>query len=168
MINKKLNKGFTLIELLVVIAIIAILAVVVILTLNPAQLLAQARDANRTSDLSTLKTAISLFQVDEPNVAIGTVGMCYESLPNAVFWTPDQAGAWGATTTCAAWFTTESAGAGVTPSTTPRAINGTGWIPVDFTQISSGAPIGTVPIDPISVPGSGAAQTTGAFFYSFI
>ena len=41
------RSGFTLIELLVVIAIIAILAVVVILTLNPAQLLAQARDSTR-------------------------------------------------------------------------------------------------------------------------
>ncbi|MBI5221157.1 MAG: prepilin-type N-terminal cleavage/methylation domain-containing protein, partial [Candidatus Liptonbacteria bacterium] len=38
------TKGFTLIELLVVIAIIAILAAVVILTLNPGQLLKQARD----------------------------------------------------------------------------------------------------------------------------
>jgi prepilin-type N-terminal cleavage/methylation domain-containing protein len=38
--------GFTLIELLVVIAILAIIAVVVILTLNPAELLRQSRDAN--------------------------------------------------------------------------------------------------------------------------
>jgi prepilin-type N-terminal cleavage/methylation domain-containing protein len=49
---------FTLIELLVVIAIIAILSVIVILTLNPAQLLMQARDSNRISDMSTLNDAL--------------------------------------------------------------------------------------------------------------
>jgi prepilin-type N-terminal cleavage/methylation domain-containing protein len=48
--------GFTLIELLVVIAIIAILAVVVVLTLNPVQLLAESRDANRVSDMATLQS----------------------------------------------------------------------------------------------------------------
>jgi prepilin-type N-terminal cleavage/methylation domain-containing protein len=40
-------KGFTLIELLIVIAILAILATAVVLVLNPAQILAQARDAQR-------------------------------------------------------------------------------------------------------------------------
>ncbi|MBI2888821.1 MAG: prepilin-type N-terminal cleavage/methylation domain-containing protein, partial [Candidatus Liptonbacteria bacterium] len=49
------EKGFTLIELLVVIAIVAILAVVLILTLNPAQILAQSRDSTRISDLNTVK-----------------------------------------------------------------------------------------------------------------
>ena len=58
--NKK--KGFTLIEFLVVIAIIAILAVVVVLTLNPAELLRQARDSNRVSDFATFKSAIGCIQ----------------------------------------------------------------------------------------------------------
>ena len=58
------SRAFTLIELLVVIAIVAVLAVTVILTLNPAQLLRQARDSNRTQDLATLKSAISLYLAD--------------------------------------------------------------------------------------------------------
>src|ERR1039457_302059 len=58
------RSAFTLIELLVVIAIIAILAVVVVLTLNPAQLLAQSRDATRVSDMATLNSALSLYQID--------------------------------------------------------------------------------------------------------
>jgi len=62
--NNKTQKGFTLIELLVVIAIIAILAVVVVLTLNPAELLRQARDSNRISDFATIKSTISLYQED--------------------------------------------------------------------------------------------------------
>ncbi|MDO8504560.1 MAG: hypothetical protein Q7S36_01780, partial [Candidatus Liptonbacteria bacterium] len=28
------------------------------------------------------------------------------------------------------------------------AVDGNGWVPVNFTQISSGAPIGNLPIDP--------------------
>src|SRR5580704_3649915 len=62
--NNKNRKGFTLIELLVVIAIIAVLAVVVVLTLNPAELLRQARDSNRISDFATLKSAIGLYSED--------------------------------------------------------------------------------------------------------
>ena len=59
--NKHKQKGFTLIELLIVIAIIAILAVVVVLTLNPAELLRQARDSNRISDFATIKSALALY-----------------------------------------------------------------------------------------------------------
>src|SRR5471030_3210736 len=62
--NTKNRSGFTLIELLVVIAIIAILSVVVILTLNPAELLRQARDSNRVSDFATLKSALGLYAAD--------------------------------------------------------------------------------------------------------
>ncbi|MFA6494844.1 MAG: type II secretion system protein, partial [Candidatus Paceibacterota bacterium] len=40
-------KSFTLIELLIVIGILAILVAAIVITLNPAQLLAQARDSKR-------------------------------------------------------------------------------------------------------------------------
>jgi hypothetical protein len=33
-------------------------------------------------------------------------------------------------------------------STASVAVDGTGWLPVNFTQISSGAPIGNLPEDP--------------------
>ena len=76
----KTNKGFTLIELLVVLAIVAILSVVVILTLNPAELLKQARDSNRVSDMATLKSAISLYLADVSTPVIGTSTYCYVSV----------------------------------------------------------------------------------------
>ena len=78
--NIKSNKKsvFTLIELLVVIAIIAILMVVVVITLNPGQLLAQSRDSNRLSNMSTLKTALSLYTADvATTTTLGTKGICY-------------------------------------------------------------------------------------------
>lgn len=58
------RKSFTLIELLVVLALVAILSVVVVVTLNPAELLKQARDSNRLSDLATINTSLNLFSAD--------------------------------------------------------------------------------------------------------
>ena len=29
-------------------------------------------------------------------------------------------------------------------------MNGTGWLPVNFTSISSGAPVGNLPVDPVN------------------
>ena len=86
-ISRRISRsGFTLIELLVVIAIIAILAVVVILTLNPAQLLAQSRDANRVSDMATLNSAINLYETDQggsSGYSLGTVSTSYISVPDS-------------------------------------------------------------------------------------
>lgn len=72
-------KGFTLIELLLVIAIVAILSAIVLLYLNPAELIKQARDSNRFSDLDTLKRAISVYLSDVTNPSLGTAGVCYQS-----------------------------------------------------------------------------------------
>ena len=136
-------KGFTLIELLVVIAIIAVLAVVVILSLNPAELLRQARDSNRISDMSTLKSAISLYLADvtSPSLASTSVANPYTRVFITVSTTsaPTVAG-WGVS----AAYTT-------TTASTARAVDATGWIPVGFNAISSGAPIGSLPIDPSNV-----------------
>jgi len=58
---RNMKKGFTLLELLIVIAILAVLSSAIVLVLNPAQLLAQARDSQRLSDLSSLHSAIALY-----------------------------------------------------------------------------------------------------------
>src|ERR1039458_7608646 len=76
------RKGFTLIELLVVIAIIAILAVVVVLTLNPAELLRQSRDANRVSDLATLNAAINIYNTDQSGASTYSLGAASTSNPS--------------------------------------------------------------------------------------
>ncbi len=181
MINKKLNKGFTLIELLVVIAIIAILAVVVILTLNPAQLLAQARDSNRTSDMATLKSAISLYLADVSSTYIGSStpgNFCYISAPlvSGQFRVPNSATlattTFTATTTCSSWMTTENLSTTTAPvsATSLRGITGpvagvlTGWLPVNFNAISAGSPVGNLPVDPNNTADNG----TRGFFYSYL
>lgn len=54
----KLNKGFTLIEILLVIGIIAILATIVIVAINPARQFAQARNSQRTANVTAILNAI--------------------------------------------------------------------------------------------------------------
>src|SRR6185295_4958783 len=92
------RKGFTLIELLVVIAIIAILSVVVILTLNPAELLKQARDSNRISDMATLKSAISLYLADVSTPFIGTTSIGYFSTAASTSLVTSSTVQWGMAT----------------------------------------------------------------------
>lgn len=146
--NHKKQKGFTLIELLVVIAIIAILAVVVVLTLNPAELLRQARDSNRISDFATLKSAIGLYSEDVATTTpmYGGADKIYTSSASASTTTSTYI---GATTSTYGFTATINTYTGVNPSSS-RAIDSTGWIPINFTLISSGAPIGALPVDPVN------------------
>jgi prepilin-type N-terminal cleavage/methylation domain-containing protein len=126
------KKGFTLIELLVVIAIVAILAVVVVLTLNPAELLKQARDSNRISDLNTVKSALSVYLADVASPVLGVAGACYLS---------------ASTTNSLANCGFQGTYATVVSSTN-RGVSGSGWIPVNLSAMSSGAPFGQLPVDP--------------------
>jgi type IV pilus assembly protein PilA len=147
--NSKNRSGFTLIELLVVIAIIAILSVVVILTLNPAELLRQARDSNRVSDMATLKSALSLFEADVTTSsvsALGAYGTLYANSGatgvSSTYITSGglPVGSWGYATTSVTTVATS----------TSRLVNGTGWILANLSAISSGAPIGALPVDPVN------------------
>ncbi len=134
--QKASEKGFTLIELLVVIAIVAILAVTLIITLNPAQLLAQARDTTRISDLSTLKSALSLYLADVTSPSLtGSSTTCYAHASSSV-----------TTSGCGGRFTTAT----TISTTTLRVTTGGGWIPVNFGAISSGAPFSVEPVDPVN------------------
>ncbi len=120
------KKGFTLIELLVVIAILAVLAVAVTLILNPAELVKQGRDATRLSDMATLNNAVSLYLADRHVVTFGGVAYCTSgtTAPGPI------------TTTC-----TENA---------TTTVDGNGWVDIDFTAMSTGAPLSRLPLDPVN------------------
>ncbi len=118
-----MKKGFTLIELLIVIGIISILATAVVLVLNPAQLLAQARDSTRISDLSSVKSAIGLYLATATStLAVGSTG--YST----------------ASTTCGF-----SAACTLNPIYT---VSGSGWVSVNLTQTSGGSSLASLPKDP--------------------
>jgi prepilin-type N-terminal cleavage/methylation domain-containing protein len=119
-----MKKGFTLIELVIVIGILAILAVVAILVLNPAQMLAQARDSQRVSDLGSIKSAVALYLANTsgtPAVAAG---------PRATF-----------ATTCAF---------GTSCIIATSSIDGTGWVAVDLANTNGGSPLSALPLDPVN------------------
>jgi prepilin-type N-terminal cleavage/methylation domain-containing protein len=139
------RKAFTLIELLIVIAIIAILAVVVIFALNPAELLRQSRDSNRLSDLSTMTDAINIYSTDQGaavGYSLGATSTSYLSVsdPSATSTAGDQCQGLG--------MPSSSYGYACAASSSFHNVNSQGWIPVNFLNISSGAPLGSLPVDP--------------------
>ena len=144
-----MRKGFTLIELLLVIAVIVALAITVFVALNPAQRLAEARDAKRVSDMSSFQDAMQLYQNDAAFAGqvpfLGTSGTIYISVPDPTATTTAGSNCAGLALTgsyhCAA-------------SSTYQMVNGTGWIPVNFTSVSS-TPFSQLPIDPVNTTSSG-------------
>src|ERR1035438_4432633 len=152
------RQAFTLIELLVVIAIIAILAVVVVLTLNPGQLILQARDSTRVSDLASLQDAIGLYITDAAvngTVSLGSANTVYVSIPDptATSTAGDQCQGLGLLSLptgyayhCAA-------------SSTFRMNDSTGWIPINFKSMSQGGVLGQLPHDPVNSSSSRTYET---------
>lgn len=70
--------GFTLIELLVVIAILGILAAAILVAINPNKRMAQARDAQRKTDINTITNA--LIGYSTLSTAFPTENACDSSL----------------------------------------------------------------------------------------
>jgi general secretion pathway protein G len=60
--KRSYSGGFTIVELLIVIVVIGILAALVIIGYNGIQI--RARDADRASDISTLKKKLEIFYVN--------------------------------------------------------------------------------------------------------
>jgi len=132
------KKGFTLIELLVVIAILAVLATAVVIILNPAELVKQGRDSTRLSDLAALHSALALYLSD---VATASLGSCS-----------------GTAARCTAAGTSPMSPRSTCTVSSSTAVNGTGWVDVNFNQVDSGSPLAREPIDPVN-------NTT--YFYSY-
>jgi prepilin-type N-terminal cleavage/methylation domain-containing protein len=144
------RKSFTLIELLVVLALVAILSVVVVMTLNPAELLKQARDSNRLSDLATINTSLNLFSTDLTNGFMGTSSIVYVSIPDNA---SSTCGSLGLPTLPAGW------NYNCVTSQNLRNTDGTGWIPVNFQRIYSNTPISQLPIDPVNTTSTNSYYT---------
>ena len=145
---KKFFKGFTLVEVLIVVAILSVLGVGVVFIINPAEKLKETRDVSRLSDLKTLNNAVALYATDVGS-GFGSPQTVYLSLPDssptcASYPLPTLPGGWSYA--CA-------------PSSTYRAVNSTGWVPINFSQISFGSPLSVLPIDPVNTVEDGLYYT---------
>ena len=145
MINSK-NNAFTLIELLIVIGVLAILATVSILVINPAQMIAQSRDARRLTELKGLNSALSLAEIN--NLSLGVGNTVYVSLPG-----PSNCSGLGLPDLPVGWFYACSTSANY------KKVDGSGWIPVNFGLISSGSPFSVLPVDPVNAVAAGNYYT---------
>ncbi len=149
-----MNKGFTLLELLIVIGILAILATTTILVLNPAELLRQARDSQRVTDLATLNSALGFYVVNVAALNLGNPALCYVHADEVFFPTAVPAAVLAlGPTGCGGRH-----GAKTNTVSISQSPEGGGWIPVNFGAISGGSPLAVLPIDP---------SNTATLFYSY-
>ncbi len=151
-------RAFTLIELLIVIAIIAILGSATVMVLNPQDMMKNARDSARISDLNTLSKSVNSYGLKNFDYPFAAANIVYTSLPDS-------------SATCAS-YTLPSLPSGwnyncVTQSDLTKA-NGIGWLPIDLTILDSS--LSSLPIDPINnidnfytavIPSSGYYEISG-------
>lgn len=169
-IKNNRHNGFTLLELLIVIAIIAILSIALVFMLNPAETLKKARDAQRISDLKSVKTALGIMLTASSTPRLDTVA-------NPVCWTNTTGGAQtakiaystastvtlvatlpnGGTDTVA---TAYDATGSIVTATNSGKVDGTGWIPVNLKALTGGTPISSFPVDPVNTIATAAATST--------
>ena len=152
------QKGFTLLELLIVIAIIAILSIALVFMLNPAETLKKARDAQRISDLKSVKTALGIMLTASSTPSLdnfGTVCLSPTNLTGKVAYSAFPIPTAGITTVAGgdataggAFSATVSYGAANATST--GKVDGTGWIPVNLKALTGGTPIASYPVDPVN------------------
>jgi prepilin-type N-terminal cleavage/methylation domain-containing protein len=136
------KKGFTLVELLIVIAILAVLAAAVVIVLNPAELLAQARDSQRVNDLDTLKNALAIYISQTPTIDLGA---CASGAGGRCTFDPGALEGPFSTTTCSTISTTNT-------------VAGGGWVDVNLSTLPGGSPIPYLPVDP---------SNTADYFYAY-
>ena len=167
-------RGFTLIEILIAIGIIAILMTTTLVLINPTELLRQARDSRRIADLASLQNALSFYRYVKPGGALGAADTCYVGLgPSIDSWCTAAAdGSRGTSGSCHDWFPSTPAGGNLSISVSSTAIDGTGWVPVNFASILGGSPISQEPLDPVNTAGDSTCQSPTssaqhALFYSY-
>lgn len=150
MFLRKKKKSFTLVEILVVLGVVAVVLTATLLILNPVELLRKSRDSTRILDLNSLNIALNTFASSNPEGFFGLASTTYVSLVanNA---------------TCSN-LSLPALPAGhsyqcVTSTAALRNINGTGWIPADFTKTAPSSFIDKLPVDPVN--------STSSLYYTY-
>lgn len=174
------NKGFTLLELLIVIAIIAILSIALVFMLNPAETLKKARDAQRISDLKSVKTALGIMLTASSTPSLDNflptatavcltattwAGATTLSTAPKIRYSANVAPTLTAATPASDAASTATAFVSAASGATAGKVDGTGWIPVSLKALTGGTPISSFPVDPVN--SVGAAATVSDLVYRY-
>jgi len=155
-----IQSGFTLLELIIVIGILGILSVSLVIVLNPAEVIKKSRDTQRISDLNTIKRAIGVYQINNPNPKMaganntgckGTTSSdsFYQTASDHIYYSyPSDIATITATQLDGVTFS--AGGAAQVTKANMGKVDGTGWLPIDFATLSGGSPISNLPIDPVN------------------
>lgn len=168
--KEKREAGFTLLELLIVVSIIAILSVALVVVLDPAETLRKSRDAQRISDMTSMKTALGLYltSTTTPYLGAATAGAlnntnCVANTGTAIskimYSLPSA--------TSLAGDTTLDGVATAVQVATPALVDGAGWIPVMFENLTGGSPISNLPVDPINTVATPATVANTDLVYRY-
>ena len=148
------TRGFTLIELIITISVLAILITILVISINPAEHLARARDTRRTADLDSLGAALNLYMAQ----ATTTPNLSGDATPNN-----RCVGGAGVDT----FFVNTTGVVGTPPgfagvsATTTQVVGATGWLPARIDQTPGGASIAKLPLDPTNGIGNSATHYYG-------
>lgn len=167
-ISHTAKKGFTLLELLIVIAVIAVLSAILIFILDPTETLSKSRDAQRISDLGSLKTAIGIYLTTTVGGQLdGITGTkqdkCLGGAGTKTVFLSVPTGGPTVTLPLPSGFTAF----GQTTAASSTAVDGTGWVPVNLGAITGGSPISSMPLDPTNSVASGAALADTDLLYRY-
>ncbi len=140
------NQAFTLVELIVVIGVISVLSAATLIYLNPVQYLKQSRDSVRSQDLTTLNNDINFGESQGIVTYPNTTSTLYVSLVDpgssscADLGLPALSGGWQYH--C------------VTSTDSLDKTDGTGWLPINLSNIMGSFYLTNLPIDPINTTSS--------------
>ncbi|MEE8131659.1 MAG: prepilin-type N-terminal cleavage/methylation domain-containing protein [Candidatus Paceibacterota bacterium] len=139
--NKKISSGFTMLEILIVIGILSVITSVVVVVANPAELLRQGRDTGRIQDIRNLDKTITLGRIVKPSLNLGTTTIIYLSLPDT-----------DTDTLCDEYTDLPSLEDGweyrcLADENNLYNIDGTGWLPIDFSSILGDVGFSHLPTD---------------------
>jgi len=147
--NSKIE-SFTLVELLIVLALISILATVLIVIIKPGIIFSKARDTKRIADIKNIEKTIDSLSTEQNFYELN-----YAS-PNIVYLSLQDT-----SSTCGSYLSqlpSLPSGWSYHCSATPTNIDGTGWIPIPFSNFPI-INISQLFIDPLNKP---------PYYYSFV
>lgn len=169
--TSKKGKGFTLLELLIVIGVLAILAVIVVTVINPAEILRKSRDAQRISDLTTLKSAIGLYLTNTTSPILG--GADNAACKTGASYASGDKIFYSTSTAITDTLLDGSVTADIPQAFTPLAadlykIDNAGWVPINFGGIAGGSPLASLPTDPLNTLADAANLSDTSFLYRYV